>query len=321
MSALLTLAACSGDGGSRSGDQARSVSFPDSVVDDDVLATVNNHPIRGKDLRVFTLVYQSGTQDSLRDRVFNEKILDGYIDRTLLLLEAEAVGTTIDDSTHRWYVREFVRGIGGEQVLDPILRAGGYTRYDLEQLIKQDLKIRKFLETNVTVPVDVPDSVSVAYYEQNQHEFWSPDSVRARHIMIRASQDDTGTDIEAKKQTLRDLRGRVLAGEDFAELAKQYSEGPSAPKGGDLGYFTPRDMVAPFSNTAFGLKPGEVSDVVETRFGFHLIQVVDRKPRRKLQYEEISEQLKYQILQYYVEQNLQNHLQRSRDVAIIERNY
>jgi peptidyl-prolyl cis-trans isomerase C len=315
------LVACSCDGGSESGGYAKSASFPDSVVDDEVLASVNNRPIRGKDLRVFTLVYRSGTPDSLRNRTFNEKILDGYIDRTLLLLEAEAVGTSVDDSTHRWFVREFVRGIGGERVLDPILQAGGYTRYDLEQLIRQDLKIRKFLETNVTVPTYIPDSVAVAYYQQNEHEFWSPDSVRARHIIIRASQGDTQTDIEAKKQTLRDLRARVLAGEDFAELAKQYSEGPSAPKGGDLGYFTPRDMVAPFSNAAFGLNPGEVSDVVETRFGLHLIQTTDRKPRRKLQYDEISEQLKYQILQYNIEQNLQNHLQRSRAVAIIERNY
>jgi parvulin-like peptidyl-prolyl isomerase len=321
MAALLALTACSGDDGSTGGGQTKSVSFPDSVVDEDLLATVNSRPIRGRDLRVFTIVYQSGTSDSLRDRAFNEKILDGLIDRTLLLLEAEAIGVSIDDSTQKWYLREFTRAVGGEEAMTRVLSAGGFARHEMEQLVRQDLTIRKFLETNVAVPVDVPDSLAMVYYGQNESQFWTPDSVHARHIIIRRSQTETELDVEAKTQTLRDLRERVLAGEEFAELAKLYSEGPSAPRGGDLGYFTARDMVATFSNAAFNLEPGGVSDVVATPFGYHIIQVIDKKPRRKLPYDEIAVELKQQIAQFYVEQTLQNHLQRSRAVAIIEKNY
>ena len=123
------------------------------------------------------------------------------------------------------------------------------------------------------------------------------------------------------KQTLRDIRERVLAGEDFAEMAREYSEGPSASNGGDLGYFTQRDMVAPFTNAAFALAPGQVSDVVQTQFGYHIIQVVDRKASRKLEFEEVEPGLKLQISQYMGAQALQNHLQRSRAVAIIEKSY
>jgi peptidyl-prolyl cis-trans isomerase C len=315
----LALAACSGDGDSNG--KGAKASFPDSVVDEELILTVNSHPIRGRDIRVFTLLYGSGTEDSLRNRAFNERLVDGMIDRTLLWLEADAMGITIDDSTQQWFVREFTRAVGGEAVIDEMLLKRGFTRFDLESLIRQDLKIRAFLENNVARPVDVPDSVAIAYYEANPGSFWTPDSVRARHIIIRKSQDDTDLNIEAKKQTLRGLRERVLAGEDFAELAKTFSEGPSAPDGGDLGYFTQRDMVASFSNAAFALKPGEVSDVVETPFGYHLIQVIDKKPSRKLSYDEVAEGLKQQIAQFYVDQNFQNHLQQSRAVAIIERNY
>lgn len=317
----LVMAACTSDDSNGGEKGLKSASFPDAVVDEDILVTVNGRPIRGRDLRVFTLVYQSGNQDSLRSRKFNEKILDGMIDRTLLLQEAEAVGVVIDDSTHQWFIREFTRALGGDAVLDRILQSGGYTREEMERLVRQDLKIRKFIENYIAVPIEVPDSLAMAYYDQNQANFWTPDSVRARHIIIRASENDTNIDIEAKKQTLRDLRTRALAGEDFGELAKQYSEGPSAPKGGDLGYFSPRDMVASFSNAAFGLDPGGISDVVTTPYGYHLIQVVDKKPRRKLAYDEIAEQLKQEIARFNAEQTLQNHLQRNRDTAIIERQY
>jgi parvulin-like peptidyl-prolyl isomerase len=159
------------------------------------------------------------------------------------------------------------------------------------------------------------------YFRANPQVFWTADSVRARHIIIRASQNDTEEDIENKKRTLRDIRQRVLDGSSFAEMAKTYSEGPSAPAGGDLGYFSREEMVKPFSDAAFSLKPGEVSDVVVTSFGYHIIQVVDKKPRRKLEFEEIKQSLKNQIAQNMVAQGLQNHLQMSRSVAIIERNY
>jgi len=316
----LAVCACGGDTGEDK-DGAKSVSFPDSVVDEDLLVTVNGQAIRGRELRLYTEVYGAGTRDSLRSPSFNIKILDGLIDRTLLLIEAQAIGTVIDDSTRQWYMREFTRAMGGDARIDQFLTESGFTRYDFESLIKQDLLIRKFIETRVSPNLVVPDSVAIAYYQENSSQFVTPDSVRARHIIIRASQGDTPSDIENKKQTLRDLRDRARAGDDFAALAKEYSEGPSASAGGDLGYFTQRDMVAPFSTVAFALKPGEVSDVVVTQFGYHVLQVVDIKKSRKVEYAEIEEELKVQIGQFMMAQNLQNHLQRGRTVAIIEKNY
>jgi peptidyl-prolyl cis-trans isomerase C len=308
-------------GGESDDGNADVVSFPDSVVDGDIIVRVNSHPIYGRDLRMFTLIYRSGTTDSLRNRGFNEKMIEGMIDRTLLWLEAEALGVTIDDSTQQWYYREFTQASGGDAYVAELLQGMGFTTTDLGKLIRQDLQIRSFLETTVAQGTEAPDSVVRAYYDQNERQFWTPDSVRARHIILRGSQEDTPEDIESKKQTLRDIRAQVLAGEEFAEMAKQYSEGPSASNGGDLGYFTQRDMVAPFTNAAFALAPGQVSDVVQTRFGYHLIQVVDRKASRKLEFEEVAPGLRLQISQYMAGQALQNHLQRSRAVAIIEKNY
>jgi peptidyl-prolyl cis-trans isomerase C len=318
----LSLAACGGGDKSESGlDGKRAVAFPDSIVDEELLVRVNNHPIRGKDLRTYAVLYGLGTEDSLNSRSFNESVLDGLIDRTLLWLESEALGVTIDDSTQDWFVRQFIAATGGDRAMDRTLTSANLTRSDLKQMIAQDLQVRKFIEDSVSRPPAIPDSLAESYYQANPEQFWTADSVRVRHVIIRASKNDTDTDIENKKRTLRDIRQRVVDGANFAELAKIHSQGPSAPAGGDLGYFTRQDMVKPFSDAAFSLEPGEVSDVVTTSFGYHIIEMVDKKPRRKLEYREVEAELKNQLAQNMVGQDLQNHLHMSRSVAIIERNY
>ncbi|MCF7854655.1 MAG: peptidylprolyl isomerase [Candidatus Pacebacteria bacterium] len=116
-----------------------------------------------------------------------------------------------------------------------------------------------------------------AYYNQNSGEY-AP-QVRARHILLRVPDEadaDARDDIKAR---LREVQKKIEAGAEFAELAEEVSEDPgSAQRGGDLGYFTKDRMVEPFSEVAFSLEPGEVSDVIETQFGYHLIKLEAKKP-------------------------------------------
>jgi peptidyl-prolyl cis-trans isomerase C len=317
---MISFAACSG-GDDKDAPEDQAVLFPEVVVKDDLLVRVNSHPVFGRDLLIFAHMYMPGAEDSLRNSRFNVKMLDGMIDRTLLWLEADAVGVTINDSTMQWFAQQFAAVMGGETAVMEMLSAGGFTRSDLEGMIRKDLMIRSFLENNVLQQPAVSDSIAMAFYQQNPADFVAPDSIHARHIILRASQDDTPSDIDNKKQTLRDLQTQIAGGEDFEELAKQYSEGPSAPRGGDLGYFTRREMVPEFSNVAFGMEVGEVSGVVVTQFGYHLIKIDDKVASRQLTYDEVKDDLKIQLVQYFQSQALQNHLQRSRAVAIIERNF
>jgi peptidyl-prolyl cis-trans isomerase C len=317
---VIFIAACSGDE-TKDTPKEQAVHFPEVVVKDDLLVRVNSQPIYGRDLLIFAHMYMPGAEDSLKNPGFNAKMLDGMIDRTLLWLEADAVGITINDSTMQWFSRQFASVMGGERAVMEMLAAGGFTRADLESMIRKDLMIRSFLENNILPQPAVSDSMAMSFYQQNPDDFVAPDSIHARHIILRASQDDTQADIDNKKQTLHDIKTRIDNGESFEELAKQYSEGPSAPRGGDLGYFTRREMVPEFSNVAFALEVGEVSDVVETQFGYHLIKVDDKIASRQLTYDEVKDDLKGQLMQYFQTQALQNHLQRSRDVAIIERNF
>jgi len=104
---------------------------------------------------------------------------------------------------------------------------------------------------------------------------------------------------EAKKKA-EALQKRAAKGEDFAALAKENSEGPSAKDGGELGYFAQKQMVKPFADAAFALKPGEVSDVVETRYGYHVIKVEDKRAAGKVPLSEVKDRIRESLQQQKV---------------------
>ena len=137
------------------------------------------------------------------------------------------------------------------------------------------LKVRyiKFESKTWASQTEVADDEIQAYYDEHPDEFQNAKTVEARHILIEVGQD-AGTEAVAEaKKRIEDVLQKARAGEDFAELAKQYSEGPSKDKGGYLGTFKRDAMVKPFADKAFSMKPGEISDPVQTRFGWHLIKV------------------------------------------------
>jgi peptidyl-prolyl cis-trans isomerase D len=116
------------------------------------------------------------------------------------------------------------------------------------------------------------------YYERNIDKFSQPEQRRARHILITTSPQDSPAEREKKRQRAEDVLQKARGGEDFAELARRYSEGPSAPQGGDLGQFARGRMVKPFEDAVFAMQKGDISDIVETSFGFHIIKLEDIIP-------------------------------------------
>ena len=125
--------------------------------------------------------------------------------------------------------------------------------------------------------VEVTEKEIQSYYEYNADQYSQPKQVKARHILFKVNEDDS----EEVKNTVKKKAEKVLEkarkGEDFVSLAKEYSEGPTKSKGGDLGYFKTGQMEKPFEEAAFALKKGEISDLVQTRFGYHIILVEDIK--------------------------------------------
>jgi len=137
------------------------------------------------------------------------------------------------------------------------------------------LKVRylKFEPRNYVAKVEIPEAEISEYYEEHPAEFQNPKTVEARHILIKVDQDAADEAVAKAKEKIADILKKARAGQDFAELAKQYSEGPSKDKGGYLGSFRREAMVKPFADKAFSMQAGEISDPVRTRFGWHIIKV------------------------------------------------
>jgi len=150
--------------------------------------------------------------------------------------------------------------------------------------------------------ITVPEAEIEAFYKQNNAQYSSPEQIRASHILFKTD----GKDEAAVKAQAESVLKRVKAGEDFAALAKQYSEDDSnKDKGGDLDYFGRGTMVPEFDQAAFGMKAGDISDLVKTSFGFHIIKLVDHrqattKPIAEVR-TEIEDQLKWQKAQQEAE--------------------
>ena len=129
------------------------------------------------------------------------------------------------------------------------------------------------------------------YYERNREQYTTPAEVRARHILFKLDPSATEEQIAERKAELNAIRERVAQGESFEELAKEISEDLSASEGGDLGWFKPGEMVPAFETTAFSLELGQVSEVVTSPFGLHLILVEERKDGAEKDLEEVREEI------------------------------
>jgi peptidyl-prolyl cis-trans isomerase D len=130
------------------------------------------------------------------------------------------------------------------------------------------------------------------YYEDNQQQYSTPEQVHASHILLKTE----GKDDAAVKKEAEDLLAKAKAGADFAQLATKYSEDDeSKVKGGDLGYFSKGQMVPEFDAAAFALEPGQISDVIKSPFGYHIIKVIDKKPAATRPLDEVRAQIEDQL--------------------------
>jgi len=137
------------------------------------------------------------------------------------------------------------------------------------------LKVRylKFDPKIYVAQVEISDDEIADYYDEHPAEFQNPKTVEARHILIKVDPQANPEDVAKAKDRIESVLQKAKDGQDFAELAKQFSEGPSKDKGGYLGSFRREAMVKPFSDKAFAMQAGEISDPVKTQFGWHIIKV------------------------------------------------
>jgi peptidyl-prolyl cis-trans isomerase C len=155
--------------------------------------------------------------------------------------------------------------------------------------IKRALAIQRLI--NQKFKPTVTDKEIRKYYDDNPDQFKQKSQVRASHILISVNPGATGAQKEAARKEIEALLARVKSGEDFAAIAKGKSQCPSSANGGDLGFFAKGETVKPFEDAAFSMKPGEISNIVETQFGYHIIKLTDKMDEKIIEFEGAKEEI------------------------------
>lgn len=222
---------------------------------------------------------------------WQDKILEGMIDKELLYQESQKAGVKAAEDLVESQLDEIKKRFPDNQAYEKALTGMNLTEADLRSRIEKELTIREWIEKSLLDKITISEEETKAYYDAHPEMFVQPESVRARHILIKV--DPKGGEkakAEARKK-MEEIQKKLKDGGDFEALAKEFSEDTSRDRGGDLGYFPKGRMVKPFEESAFSLKVGEVSPIVETIYGYHLILVLDRKPEGKTSYEDAKERI------------------------------
>ncbi len=180
-------------------------------------------------------------------------------------------------------------------------RKEGYqNRPDVKKRIEDmtnALLAQEYMRKNIADPAKVSEEELKKYYEAHKSQFVEKEKVKARHILIKVPSNANKKEWEAAKKKALEIRQKLLKGEDFATLAKRYSDDPgSKNRGGELGYFQKGQMVPEFEKAAFSLKKGEISKPVKTTFGYHIIQVQDRTKAKEKSFDQVKQEIRQRLL-------------------------
>lgn len=234
--------------------------------DDRVAAVVNGDPIMRDE--VFEMMYAQG----------GPEILDQLITRQLIVQEGGRLGITVSEEDIDAEVDKVIEEgfMGSEEDFLMLLEQYGLSI----EVFREDARLNMLAREIALDQADLTEEDGRAFFEEQRHLYEQQSEVEARHILVETEEE------------AQEVAALLAEGEDFAGLAAEYSTDQSnKDQGGYLGFFGPGAMVAPFEEAAFALEIGEFSDPVETQFGYHIIEVLDRIEHEAVAYEDVSEQV------------------------------
>lgn len=277
------------------------------------LARVDGIEIKQKEVDIYmNFVNNQGQDGELAESEEELKTLEGNIIDSLIVIKllekyAEENNITVSSQEVDEQVESVISTYDSEKDFESALKSMGIDRGFLEDYLKSQIISNRIYE-EVTADVMVADQEVKQYYDDNKEAFLVPAQVKASHILALFPWNEDGSEEteEGRDEALDKIKmieDKLENGEDFEELARQYSDDQStAENGGDLGYVSEGQMVEEFDKVLFSLDEGETSKIVETVFGFHIIKAFDRKEEYYQDFKEIEEDLKTYLLDSYKSQ-------------------
>jgi peptidyl-prolyl cis-trans isomerase C len=198
------------------------------------------------------------------------------------------------------------------------LEAESFTQESYREHLRQMIAASKYLDGVRAAVSSVTDAALEVYYRENEYRLTLPEQVRVRHILLTWKPLGTPDDRAALRRQMEPILEQARSGADFAELARIHSEDVTAGDGGDTDFFHRGQMVPVFEEVAFGLALGEISDIIETPFGLHILRLEERHEARLLPLSEVREQLREHMSQEQMATAVEQEIERLRQAAEVE---
>jgi peptidyl-prolyl cis-trans isomerase C len=297
---------------------------PDLSFLPDPVAVVDSVPVPAADVRkvVIPLVNANAEPDTevpaevlleLCKRVTNE-----IIDRKLLYEEAVRLGIAPDPEAAEAELQRSELQFGGPRSFERILVQQGVTREDAFRKIVEDSVIERWQDAYVRKDLEVTPEEARVFYDEHPELFSRPEQVAATNIVILVEQDATPEEEAEARERITALRRRLEQGEDFYDLAREASQAPSRSRGGRIRPFARGERPPEFEAAAFSLDVGEISGIVQSPVGFHLIRLEERIPSETKAFDQIRNDLRLMLVDARIQERIQETLQRLRSDAKVE---
>lgn len=247
-----------------------------------------------------------------------KEVIESMIRREILYQESRKAGVRADRDTVNKELDAVKKQFPSDADYVNELKRKNLNEETLRERLEKNLAVQQYVDKQFTSAVTVTDSDIISYYQGNMGLFTQPLQVRASHILIKT---EPGWDESRKKDARRkadEILKDLKKGKDFASIAKEQSDGPTKMNGGDLGYLRTGQLEKQLETVVFDLKSGEMSDVVETDYGFHLFKVTDKKPATVLPFENVKEKIREFLRDEKAKQEAYLHAKKLREKAAVE---
>ena len=250
-----------------------------------------------------------------------QEVIDRLITIELMYQDAKKRGIQVDEAKVDQDLINFSTSFQTEEEFNDFLKKNSIDMTIVKEQFSKKVVLQQYhreLLQELKKKIEVSPEESEAFYKANLEKFAFPEQVKASHILIKLNKDADKAAEKLALTSIEDIRKKVLGGEDFAKLAEEYSQGPSSSRGGDLGFFSKKQMVKPFADAAFALKIGEISEVVKTSFGYHIIKLMERKAAGTTPYEEVKDKINDYLMQAELDQAQRDYNRLLRENAKVE---
>ena len=244
--------------------------------------------------------------------------LDNLIGQELLFEECRSAGIQVEKSAVDTQLSSIKQQFPNEEAFRKALSERSLTMAMLESQIEKGFTIRKFIQERIVNQIKIGKTELQEFFDANPALFLQPEMVRASHILIKVEGGSDESQRAEADSKIKAIQKQLKEGKDFAEVARQLSEGPSRTQGGDLGFFRRGQMVPPFEQAAFALAPGAVSEKVVTRFGYHIIKVTDKKPAGTVSFAEAKDKIIQHLKQVKTDQEIKRYVEELKGKADIK---